>query len=150
MVTVRDDEPCRAEGLEDWLAATLRQPTAELVSLGPLADHDVDALASELTGRSAESESFLAAVRARAGGNPLFAEQLVFDAMTVTSEAAESPRVPDRVAALLDSRLAPASARERNVPDGLAVAQRPLDQDDLARVLEVAAGQVPIGGVATR
>ena len=113
-----------------------------LVSLGRLAGQDVDMLTAELAGSDAASESFLAVVRERSGGNPLFAEQLVFDALAATSVAAESHGVPDRVAALLDSRLATASAPERDVLDVLAVVQRPVDQDDLARVLGIAAGEV--------
>jgi DNA-binding CsgD family transcriptional regulator len=150
VVTMRADEPQQGERLSDWLAVAVRHPATEVVSLGPLADEDVDTLATELAGTAAATERFLTSVRARAGGNPLFAEQLVFDALSVRSPG--SHRVPDRVVALLGGRLAAASAPEREVLEALAVVQRPLDQDDVARVLGVAPGELtdPIRALVRR
>ena len=88
------------------------KPDALTLSLAPLSDQDTVRLIGSLLGRPVLEAGQQAALLARAGGNPLYAEQYV--QMFAEREAGQELPVPDSVQAIIGARLdllAPADKR---------------------------------------
>ncbi|HLK73937.1 MAG TPA: AAA family ATPase, partial [Streptosporangiaceae bacterium] len=88
------------------------KPNALTLSLAPLSDQDTARLISSLTGRPVLDAGQQAALLARAGGNPLYAEQYL--QMLAERGAGSELPVPDSVQAIIGARLdllAPADKR---------------------------------------
>jgi class 3 adenylate cyclase/tetratricopeptide (TPR) repeat protein len=88
------------------------KPNALTLSLAPLSDQDTARLVSSLTGRPVLEAGQQAALLARAGGNPLYAEQYL--QMLAERGAGSELPVPDSVQAIIGARLdllAPADKR---------------------------------------
>lgn len=88
------------------------KPNALTLSLAPLSDQDTARLISSLTGRPVLEAGQQAALLARAGGNPLYAEQYL--QMLAERGAGSELPVPDSVQAIIGARLdllAPADKR---------------------------------------
>ena len=88
------------------------KPNALTLSLAPLSDQDTARLISSLTGRPVLEAGQQAVLLARAGGNPLYAEQYL--QMLAERGAGSELPVPDSVQAIIGARLdllAPADKR---------------------------------------
>jgi DNA-binding CsgD family transcriptional regulator/tetratricopeptide (TPR) repeat protein len=146
VATCRSDEAPVAAQVSEWLAHVRGAAGVEEIRLGALSRADsaeqVAALAGGPVLPGVADELY-----ARAEGNPFFTEQLVADAL------AEAPGgdlrvpadLPARLAELLRARAGRCAADARAVLAGLAVAARPLAEDQLAAVTGLSVDRVHRG-----
>ena len=140
VVTCRDGAPSAATEAEGWLQRLVELPATETVDVGPLPEADVGELVRELL---VLDESLVESVRARAGGSPLFAIQLVGDwvrrgVLDVAEDGfilreGERARIPDDIHVVWQDRVGLALGNQATV------ARRALE---LAAVIAAGAGSV--------
>lgn len=129
LLTVRTDDLHRRHPLRPVLAEWSRLPGVARLALAPLADDDVRALvAAQHDGPL--SESAMASILDRSGGNPFFAEQLLAEIDVCAS-------VPASLADLLLVRLERLRPDTRHVVRVAAVAGRRVTHETLARVADL-------------
>ena len=146
VATCRGDEAPLAAPVADWLAYARGGAGVEEIRLGPLPRAEVAGQVSALAGGPAP-EWVVDELYARAEGNPFFTEQLV--AAALASGPGDGLRVPSglpaRLAELLAARAERCTGDARVVLAALAVAGRPLPEDQLCGVSGLDAGAVRRG-----
>jgi len=137
--TYRPDELGPAHTGFSALGRLARDRDTSIVELEPLDDSTLRRLlAGALPERRALDEMRLAAIVRRSGGNPLFAEELLRDALDGASSAA-SDGVPLSIRAIVVDRLHRCSEVERRVASAAALVGRRFGTDALVRVATDAA-----------
>src|SRR5215469_10567055 len=146
VVTCRGDEAPLARHAAEWLAQVRGAVGVEEIRLGPLSRPEVAELVAALAG-SPVGPGVAEELYARAEGNPFFTEQLVAAALAGTSgdRLGVPAGLPGRLAELLVARAARCAGEAQAVLAGLAVAGRPLDEDQVGAVTGLAAGAVREG-----
>ena len=136
VVTFRGDEAPLASHVAGWLADARARADVEEILLGPLSRAEVAEQVAELT---AGTERHLPPrvvdeLYRRAEGNPFFTEQLVAAALADPADGTlEIPEgLPPRLAELLAARAGRCAGDARAVLAALAVAGRPLSEDQIA------------------
>ena len=140
VVTCRSDEAPLDPPVAGWLAHVRGGRGVEEIRLGPLSEEEAAVLAVELLG-APPPPRVAAELYARAEGNPFFTEQL---AAAMQAGAAEGG-LPGRLAELLVARAGRCGRDGRAVLAALAVAGRPLAEDQLVGVSGLAAKAVRRG-----
>jgi DNA-binding CsgD family transcriptional regulator/tetratricopeptide (TPR) repeat protein len=139
VVTCRSDEAPLDRHVARWLAHVRGGRGVEEIRLGPLSkDEAADQIAGLVGGPP--SARLVDALYARAEGNPFFTEQLV-----AATLAGATAGLPAGLAELLVARAGRCGAEGRAVLAALAVAGRPLTEDQLVAVSGLAAGAVRRG-----
>ncbi len=121
LVTVRADAVVPGTPLALWVAELARLENAERVELGRLDPESSARLVRELAGDAADPE-FVETTMARSAGNPLFAEQLVLQAV---QEPGHPASFPATLRELLQARVHALSADTQSVLRSAAVIGRP-------------------------
>ena len=130
VATCRSDEAHLEPQVAAWLAHVRGGDVAE-IRLGALSRGEMAEQAARLAGEPVPEE-FADALYARGEGNPFFTEQLVAHA---TFGAAGGPAgLPGRLAQLLAARARDRGDDARAVLAALAIAARPLTEDQLSQV----------------
>jgi DNA-binding CsgD family transcriptional regulator len=146
VATCRGDEAPLAPQVTDWLAHVRCAAGVEEIRLGPLSREEVAGQVAGLAGRPAPAP-VVDELYARAEGNPFFTEQLV--AAALASAAGGGLQVPAglpaRLAGLLAARAGRCARDAQVVLAALAVAGRPLTEDQLSRVSGLGAERVRRG-----
>jgi len=135
VATCRGDEAPAAH-VADWLVQVRGAAGVEEIRLGPLSRAELAGQVAALAGGPVPSP-VVDELYARAEGNPFFTEQLVAAALADASGdgVLRAPAgLPVRLAELLAARAARCADDARAVLAGLAVAGRPLAEDQLAAV----------------
>jgi class 3 adenylate cyclase len=139
----------RPEYRAEWIAHShVRQ-----IALAPLGPDAIRELLVDLLGTDASTQGLAAAVHARSGGNPFFAEEIVralIDAGRLTGERGhyrlvaplESLGIPDSVQALLAARIDRLAEREKRVLQTAAVIGKEFHGPILERVIDLAPGEI--------
>jgi DNA-binding CsgD family transcriptional regulator len=135
LVTSRSDEAPVAGHVADWLAQMRGAAGVEEIRLGPLAREEVAQQVAALAGVPVPLR-VVDELYARTEGNPFFTEQLVAAGLgDGTGGGLGVPAgLPGRLAELLAARAARCASDARAVLAGLAVAGRPLSEDQLGTV----------------
>ena len=136
VLTCRGDEAPLDPPVAGWLAHARGGRAVEEIRLPPLSEDEAAQLVAGLLGAPAAAR-VAAGLYARAEGNPFFTEQL---AAAMLAGAAEG-ELPARLAELLAARAGRSGQDGRAVLAALAVASRPLTEDQLGGIsgLEAAA-----------
>ncbi len=121
LVTVRADAVVPGTPLALWVAELARLENAERVELGRLDDESSARLVRQLAGDSADPE-LVESTLARSAGNPLFAEQLVLQAM---QDPGHTVALPATLQELLHARVHALSDDTQSVLRAAAVIGRP-------------------------
>lgn len=140
------------EGPAAGLLAQWRRAGADEVVLGRLSDRDVDALIAARFGAKTD-DAIVASVRTRAGGVPLFAEQLVralvdqgqvIDAggKWIAPAGRGGAELPPAIRDLVAARLVRLDQRDRAIVDALAVAGDQADHAALVSATGIDDGEV--------
>ena len=129
VVTCRSDEAPLDRPVADWLAHVRGGAGVEEIRLPPLSEDEAAVLVTELLGVPPPAR-VAGELFARAEGNPFFTEQL---AAAVLAGAPEGG-LPGRLAELLAARARRCGGEGRAVLAALAVAGRPLAEDQLGVV----------------
>jgi DNA-binding CsgD family transcriptional regulator/tetratricopeptide (TPR) repeat protein len=146
VVTCRGDEAPLAGHVAGWLAQVRGAVGVEEIRLGPLSRPEVAGLVAALAdgpvGPGVAEELY-----ARAEGNPFFTEQLVAAALAGAPgrRLGVPAGLPGRLAELLVARAARCAGGAQAVLAGLAVASRPLDEDQVSAVTGLGAEAVRAG-----
>jgi DNA-binding CsgD family transcriptional regulator len=140
VVTCRSDEAPLDPPVAGWLAHVRGGRAVEEIRLSPLSEDEAAQLVAGLVG-APPAARIAAGLYARAEGNPFFTEQL---AAAVLVGAAEG-ELPARLAELLAARTGRCGHDGRAVLAALAVARRPLTEDQLGGVSGLAAAAVRRG-----
>ena len=140
VVTCRSDEAPLDPPVAGWLAHMRGTRGVEEIRLGPLSQEDAAQLAAQLLGGPPPAR-VAGELYARAEGNPFFTEQL---AAAVLAGPAEGG-LPGRLAELLVARAGRCGGDGQAVLAALAVAARPLGEDQLATVSGLGGGAVRRG-----
>src|SRR5215467_2702164 len=135
VVTCRGDEAPLAGHVAGWLAQVRGAVGVEEIRLGPLTRPEVAGLVAALAGAPV-GPGIAEELYARAEGNPFFTEQLVAAALAGApgGRLGVPAGLPGRLAELLVARAARCAGEAQAVLAGLAVAGRPLDEDQVAAV----------------
>ena len=135
LATCRSDEAPLASHVGDWLAHMRGATGVEEIRLGPLSRVEVAEQVAGLTGRPAHPQA-VEVLYDRAQGNAFFTEQLVAAALTdpAGGVAGIPAGLPARLAELLTARAGRCAGDARAVLAALAVAARPLAEDQLAGI----------------
>ena len=135
VATCRSDEAPLAAPVADWLAYVRGAAGVEEIRLGPLSRLEVAEQVAALAGGPVPQEVG-DELYARAEGNPFFTEQLVAAALPgVPGGGLRVPSgLPARLAELLVARAGRCADEARVVLAGLAVAGRPLADDQVGAV----------------
>ncbi|MGA8534140.1 MAG: AAA family ATPase [Candidatus Tumulicola sp.] len=118
VATYRDNEIVPAHPLFKWFGQLVREPAVSVVTLKPFDDREIDRLISfALTDQVTLPLPVLRAVRERSDGNPLFAEELLRNAVDSQRSRSSSPSqtLPLSVHALIRERLRHCSDEERSL-----------------------------------
>ena len=134
LLSYRSDDLHRRHPLRQSLAEVSRAARAERIELGPLDRDGLADLVENLVGSPPEP-SYVGAVLARSGGNPLFAEELV---AAGTRGGQIPPRLADLLLARIDSLSAPTGRMLRAASAGGAR----VDTQLVARVMDTDVEQV--------
>ena len=140
VVTCRSDEAPLDPPVAGWLAHVRGGRAVEEIRLSPLSEDEAAKLVTGLLG-APPAARVAGELYARAEGNPFFTEQLV---AAVLAGAAEG-ELPARLAELLVARAGWCGQDGRAVLAALAVARRPLTEDQLGGVSGLAAEAVRRG-----
>jgi class 3 adenylate cyclase/tetratricopeptide (TPR) repeat protein len=108
--------------------------SASSIFLAPLAEPDTRALVAALMDDERPAPETVALVAARAGGNPLFAEEMARS--LVEEEGSDATELPDTVHAVLASRLDALAPLERRVVQDAAVVGERFWTGALERLLD--------------
>jgi DNA-binding NarL/FixJ family response regulator len=135
LVTSRSDEAPVAGHVANWLAQMRSAAGVEEIRLGPLAREEVAQQVAALAGVPVPLR-VVDELYARAEGNPFFTEQLVAAGLGdgAGGRLGVPAELPERLAELLAARAARCASDARAVLAGLAVAGRPLSEDQLGAV----------------
>jgi len=146
VVTCRGDEAPLAGHVAGWLAQMRGSVGVEEIRLGPLSRLEVAGLVAALAGGPV-GPGVAEELYARAEGNPFFTEQLVAAALAGAAggRLGVPPRLPGRLAELLVARAARCAGEAQAVLAGLAVAGRPLDEDQAGAITGLGAEAVRDG-----
>jgi DNA-binding CsgD family transcriptional regulator/tetratricopeptide (TPR) repeat protein len=146
VATCRSDEAPAAAQVSDWLAHVRGAAGVEEIRLGPLSRADSAEQIAALVGGPVPPP-VADELYARAEGNPFFTEQLVAGALADApgSGLRVPAALPARLADLLAARAGRCPADARAVLAGLAVASRPLAEDQLGAVTGLSADRVRRG-----
>ena len=148
VATCRSDESPLEPHVTRWLAHTRSDGHVEEIRLPPLSRDEVAAQTASLTGGH-PPPGLADQVYARGEGNPFFTEQLVADAVAGPVRWPAMPGqpapLPGRLADLLAGRAAGCGQDARAVLAALAVAGRPLTEEQLAEVAGLEAGAMRAG-----
>jgi tetratricopeptide (TPR) repeat protein len=146
VATCRSDEAPVAAQVSRWLAHVRGAAGVEEIRLGPLSRADAAEQVAALT-RGPVPPGVADKLYARAEGNPFFTEQLVAAALADAPGGAlrVSADLPARLAELLAARSGRCAADARAVLAGLAVAARPLAEEQLGAVTGLSADRVHRG-----
>jgi DNA-binding CsgD family transcriptional regulator len=146
VATCRSDEAPVATPVTGWLAHVRGAAGVEEIRLGPLSRAEVAGQVAALAGGPVPPP-VVDQLYARAEGNPFLTEQLV--AAALADAAGGGLRVPAglpaRLAELLAARASRCTGTAQVVLAALAVAGRPLTEDQLGRVSGLAAAAVRRG-----
>jgi DNA-binding CsgD family transcriptional regulator len=129
VVTCRSDEAPLDPLVADWLAHVRGGRRVEEIRLAPLSEVEAAELVAGLLG-APKAAQVANELYARAEGNPFFTEQLVAAMLADSAQGG----LPAGLAELLAARAARCAGDARAVLDALAVAGRPLTEDQLAAV----------------
>ena len=140
VVTCRSDEAPLDPPVAGWLAHVRGGRGVEEIRLSPLSEDEAAELVTGLLG-APPTARVAGELYARAEGNPFFTEQL---AAAMLAGAAEG-ELPARLAELLAARAGRCGPDGRAVLAALAVARRPLTEDQLGGVSGLPAGAVRRG-----
>ena len=142
LLTARTDEP-RLDDRDNWLQQTAMSGTVSRMLLAPLSSEEISELATAVRGEA--TASLVEELWLRAEGNAFFTEQLLAAGATGSGVV-----LPSELAELLRARVAATSDDERRVIELLAVAGRPVRQNELALVcgLPDATVQASLRGLA--
>ncbi len=137
IATYRDNEIVPTHPLFKWFGQLVREPVVSVVSLPRFADREIDRLMALATeGVAKLSAPVLHAVRARADGNPLFAEELLRSA--VDSQRGRLPpgagALPLSLHALVAERLQECNDDERALLRNASVFGRDFDVTQVAEI----------------
>jgi DNA-binding CsgD family transcriptional regulator len=135
VATCRGDEAPAAH-VADWLVQMRGAAGVQEIRLGPLSRAELAGQVAALAGGPVPAQ-VVDELYARAEGNPFFTEQLVAAALADVPEGGvlQAPAgLPVRLAELLAARAARCAEDARALLAGLAVAGRPLAEDQLAAV----------------
>jgi hypothetical protein len=124
--TWRTDDPSTKGSSEEWLARVRRLPVVQDIDLSPLSREETAEQVAMLTS-SAPNPAWVDEIHRRTRGHPLFTEQLA-------AHATSPDRMPQRLVDLLDRRLEGLSEPAWPVVRALAVADRPLTDDQIRAV----------------
>jgi DNA-binding CsgD family transcriptional regulator/tetratricopeptide (TPR) repeat protein len=146
VVTCRGDEAPLAGHVAGWLAQVRGAEGVEEIRLGPLSRPEVAGLVAALAGGPV-GPGVVDELYARAEGNPFFTEQLVAAALAGApgGRLGVPAGLPGRLAELLVARAARCAGEAQAVLAGLAVAGRPLDEDQVGAVTGLDAEAVRAG-----
>ena len=135
VVTCRGDEAPLGAQVAGWLAQARGSGRVEEIRLGPLSRAEAAEQIAALTGGPVAA-SVADALYGRAEGNPFFTEQLVAAALAGAPEGVLRVPVglPARLAELLTARAGRCTGDSRVVLAALAVAGRPLAEDQASAV----------------
>jgi DNA-binding CsgD family transcriptional regulator/tetratricopeptide (TPR) repeat protein len=141
IATYRPDELESDDALAGATARLLRERSLRHAVLEPLAQPDVmDLLRGALDATVAVEQRVLREIASRSEGNPLFAEELLKDALDVPRAGAA--QLPASLRAMVRERLARLPRRERRILEIAAVLGTRFDPAVLARVAERTPGDV--------
>ena len=145
VATCRSDEVRLDPAVTRWLAHVRSGGQATEIRLGPLSRAEVAEQVAGLMGRAAAGvadEMF-----ARGEGNPFFTEQLVAAVLASPADAelVAGRGFPVQLAELLAARAAGCGEAGRAVLAALAVARRPLSEEQLRGVAELDLAPIRIG-----
>jgi predicted ATPase len=132
VVTYRLDEVDRDPRLRTWLVGLRRATRAFTAELNPLTDAEVAEQIEGILGTS-PAPDLLAAVTARADGNPFYVEELV------AARLSHADALPPSLRDVLVSRLEALPPRSRHLLRVCAVAGRQVEEPVLRAVLKVGA-----------
>jgi DNA-binding CsgD family transcriptional regulator len=146
VATCRGDEAPLAPQVAGWLAHVRGDARVEEIGLGPLSRPEVAGQVAALAGGPVPAP-VVDELYARAEGNPFFTEQLVAAALVgAAGGGLQVPaELPTRLGGLLAARAGRCAGDARIVLAGLAVAGRPLDEDQLVVVSGLGAEAVRRG-----
>ena len=148
VVTCRGDEAPVPAYVAGWLATVRATARMEEIRLDPLSWEEAAQQVAALTGGPV-SARVAAELYMRAEGNPFFTEQLVVAALADEAGEGGGLRVPAglpaRLAELLAARAARCAGDARAVLAALAVAGRPLTEDQVGAVSGLSTGAVQEG-----
>jgi DNA-binding CsgD family transcriptional regulator len=140
LVTCRSDEAPLDPHVIDWLAHVRGSWGVEEIRLAPLSEEEAAQLAAGLLGAPTAAR-VAGELYARAEGNPFFTEQLAAAVLAGDAEGG----LPGRLAELLAARAGRCGDDGRVMLAALAVAGRPLAEDQLRRVSGLGAEAVRRG-----
>jgi DNA-binding CsgD family transcriptional regulator/transcriptional regulator with XRE-family HTH domain len=146
VATCRGDEAPVAARVTDWLAHVRGAAEVEEIRLGPLSRAEVAGQVAGLAGGPVPP-SVVDELYARAEGNPFFTEQLVAAALA-SAEGGDlqlPAELPARLGGLLAARAARCAGDAEVVLAALAVAGRPLGEDQIGAVSGLGAEAVRRG-----
>jgi DNA-binding CsgD family transcriptional regulator/tetratricopeptide (TPR) repeat protein len=143
VATCRGDEAPLEARVAGWLARVRASADVEEIRLDPLSRPEVARQVTALAGGPVPA-GVVDELYARAEGNPFFTEQLVAAALEggAGGGLGVPARLPGRLAALLAARAGRCAGDARAVLAGLAVAGRPLSEDQLSAVTGLGAETV--------
>ena len=145
VVTCRGDEAPLDEQVAGWLAQVRGAARVEEIRLGPLSRSEVAQQVAALAGGPVPPE-MVDGLYTRAEGNPFFTEQLAVAALADgEGPGVGIPELPGRLTELLAARVRRCAGEARAVLAGLAVAGRPLDEEQLSAVTGLDAEAVRVG-----
>jgi DNA-binding CsgD family transcriptional regulator/tetratricopeptide (TPR) repeat protein len=144
VATCRSDEAPLEPQVTRWLAHVRGAEHVAEIRLGPLSRGEVEEQVAGLLGRRPRA-GVVDELYARAEGNPFFTEQLVAAALAGQAAGTGPAGMPARLAELLAGRAAGCGDDARAVLAALAVAGRPLTEDQLGGVAGLGADALRAG-----
>jgi DNA-binding CsgD family transcriptional regulator len=136
VMTSRSEDSDLTEEVRDWLQRMSVSGLAVRAALPPLSVDEVGELTGTILG-SAPSPELTAELYRRTAGNAFFIEQLL-----AAGSTGRRVVLSEQLAQLLRDRASGVGPRQRRVLDVLAVAARPLTEDELARTMDEDTGTV--------
>lgn len=142
VATYRGDELARGHPLRSIIARLERQLAVWRIELAPLDDKEMERfIAQALPGRDTLSPEIANAIRRNADGNPLFAEELLRNALAL-GKRLHSRDLPRSLREAVAGRLGQLSQPERSILVSAAAVGRRFTPDLVARVARMPIEQV--------
>lgn len=144
--TYRDNEILSAHPLFRWFGRIVREPAVSVVALPRFDDRELDRLiAYAIDGTAKLAPPTLHAVRDRADGNPLFAEELLRSAVDAKrAGAGGAPRtLPISLRAIVAERLQECSPDERDLLQRASLFGRNFNVADLRAIFDAQRSTAP-------
>jgi DNA-binding CsgD family transcriptional regulator len=142
LATLRAEDARRGDALGAVLAKLSRDPTAARLDLDPIDDADIQTLIHDVLESRPEASGIADAVRERAEGNPLFAEELLRTMLDASGGRAARGDVPSSVEQIVLERFRQCDEETRAVLESAAVIGRHFSPAFAAAISERPVDQV--------